>query len=38
MAVQMSASEVKGAPEAQNHVVFLLNFLDELRRTVPVGK
>jgi eukaryotic-like serine/threonine-protein kinase len=29
------------APEdqkAQNHVIFLMNFFDELRRKVPVGK
>jgi len=32
----MPASEAK--PEAQNHVVFLLNFFDTLRRKVPVGK
>jgi serine/threonine-protein kinase len=38
MVVLMPASEAKGAPEAQNHVVFLLNFFDELRRKVPVGK
>jgi len=23
--------------EAQHHVIFLLNFLDELKRRVPVG-
>jgi len=34
----MPATEAKGAQEAQNHVVFLLNFFDELRRKVPVGK
>jgi hypothetical protein len=38
----MPAAENKGAQEAQNHqehnVVFLENFLDELRRKVPVGK
>jgi hypothetical protein len=34
----MPSSEAKGAPEAQNHVVFLENFFDELRRKVPVGK
>jgi serine/threonine-protein kinase len=34
----MPASEAKGALEAQNHVVFLENFFDELRRKVPVGK
>ena len=26
------------APEAQGHVTFLLNFFDELRRSVPAGK
>ena len=34
----MPASEDKGSQEAQNHVVFLENFFDELRRKVPVGK
>jgi serine/threonine-protein kinase len=34
----MPSSESKGAQEAQNHVVFLMNFLDELQRKVPVGK
>jgi len=34
----MPATEANGAPEAQNHVVFLMNFFDELRRRVPVGK
>jgi hypothetical protein len=27
-----------GESEARNHVVFLENFLDELRRKVPQGK
>jgi hypothetical protein len=27
-----------GAEQAQNQVVFLLNFADELRRKAPVGK
>jgi hypothetical protein len=31
-------TKAKGAQEAQNQVVFLENFLDELRRKVPVGK
>jgi hypothetical protein len=31
-------AEAKEAQEAQNHVVFLENFLDELRRKVPTGK
>jgi len=34
----MPATEAKGAQEAQNHVVFLENFLDELQRKVPVAK
>ena len=34
----MPATEAKGSQEAQNHVVFLENFFDELRRKVPVGK
>jgi len=34
----MAATEAKGAQEAQNHVVFLMNFFDELQRKVPVGK
>jgi len=34
----MPATEAKGAQEAQNHVVFLANFTDELQRKVPVGK
>ncbi|HYL36063.1 MAG TPA: protein kinase [Bryobacteraceae bacterium] len=34
----MPATEPKGAQEAQNHVVFLMNFFDELRRKVPAGK
>ena len=38
MVVLLPASDTKGAPEAQNHVVFLENFFDELRRRVPVGK
>jgi hypothetical protein len=34
----MPASEAKESQESQNHVVFLLNFFDELRRKAPVGK
>jgi hypothetical protein len=34
----MPSSESKGAQEAQNHVVFLKNLIDELQRKVPVGK
>jgi hypothetical protein len=34
----MPAAESKGAQEAQNHVVFIENFFDELRRRVPTGK
>jgi serine/threonine-protein kinase len=37
IAAFMAATETKGAVEAQNHVVFLLNFFDELRRKVPAG-
>ena len=38
IAALMPATEAKGSQEAQNHVVFLMNFFDELRRTVPLGK
>jgi hypothetical protein len=38
IAALMPATEAKGSPEAQNHVVFLENFFDELRRKVPLGK
>jgi len=38
IAALMPASESKGAREAQNHVVFIENFLDELRRRLPTGK
>ena len=34
----MPGTESKAAEEAQNHVVVLLNFFDELRRRVPVGR
>jgi serine/threonine-protein kinase len=34
----MPAAEAKGTQEAQNHVVFLMNFFDELGRRVPAGK
>ena len=37
IAALMPAAEVKGSQEAQNHVVFLENFFDELRRKVPLG-
>ena len=30
--------ETPGARQAQNHVIFLENFADELQRKVPVGK
>jgi hypothetical protein len=30
--------DTPGAQQAQNHVVFLENFIDELQRKVPVGK
>jgi hypothetical protein len=32
------AAEATGAQEAQNHVVFLMNFVDELQRKVQTGK
>jgi serine/threonine-protein kinase len=32
------AAESKGAQQAKSHVVFLVNFFDELRRRVPVGR
>ncbi len=38
VAALMPATEAKGSQEAQNHVVFLENFFDELRRKVPLGK
>jgi len=38
IAALMPAAESKGAQAAQNHVVFLENFSDELRRKVPTGK
>jgi len=30
--------EPERAQQPQNHVTFLMNFADELRRKVPVGK
>jgi hypothetical protein len=38
MAVLMPACGANGESEARNHVVFLENLLDELRRKVPAGK
>jgi serine/threonine-protein kinase len=38
LAALMPAAESRGAQQAQNHVVFLENFFDELRRRVPVGR
>jgi hypothetical protein len=38
IAVPLPAPQAKGAPEAQNHIVFLENFFDERRRKVPMGK
>ncbi len=35
MVALMPATEAKESQESQNHVVFLLNFFDELRRRVP---
>jgi len=34
----MSPTQARGEPEAQNHVVFLENFFDELPRKVPPGR
>ena len=34
----MPASDANGSQELQNHVMFLINFLDELRRRVQEGK
>ena len=31
-------AEAPEAQQAQNHVIFLENFFDELRRKVPAGK
>lgn len=31
-------AEAAAQPQAQNHVIFLENFFDELRRRVPAGK
>jgi hypothetical protein len=36
--VALMPAESKGAQEAQNHVVFVENFFDQLRRKVPTGK
>jgi len=33
-----SGAQTDVRSQAQNHVVFLLNFFDELRRKVPAGK
>jgi hypothetical protein len=30
--------ETPEAPQAQSHVIFLMNFADELQRKVPAGK
>ncbi|MGH9141278.1 MAG: protein kinase domain-containing protein [Vicinamibacterales bacterium] len=38
IAALMPAASSKGAQPALNHVVFLENFFDELRRRVPVGR
>jgi hypothetical protein len=37
IAALMPAETVEGQ-KAQNHVIFLENFFDEVRRKVPVGK
>jgi hypothetical protein len=34
----LPAAGSKGSGEDRNHVVFLLNFFDELRRRVPLDK
>ena len=34
----MPVTGTKGSQEAQHQVTFLLNFFDELRRRVPLGK
>jgi len=36
--VALMPVETPEAQKAQNHVIFLENFFDELRRKVPVGK
>jgi serine/threonine protein kinase/Tol biopolymer transport system component len=36
--VALMTAETQDAKAAQNHVIFLLNFADEVRRRVPVGK
>jgi len=36
--VALMPVETAEAQKAQSHVTFLLNFFDELRRKVPVGK
>jgi hypothetical protein len=35
---EMAIAAGQESPQAQNQVVFLENFLDELRRKVPAGK
>ena len=37
-AVVLMPAETQGAQQSQNHVTFLENFADELRRKVPMGK
>jgi Tol biopolymer transport system component len=36
--VALMPVETAEAPKAQNHVIFLENFFDEVRRKVPIGK
>jgi hypothetical protein len=36
--VALMPANDNNSPESQNHVTFLLNFFDELRRRVPAGK
>jgi hypothetical protein len=38
IAALVPAVEGPEAQQAQNHVVFLMNFFDELRRKVPTAK
>jgi serine/threonine-protein kinase len=36
--VAIMPADASGAQPAEGHVTFVLNFFDELRRRVPVGK
>jgi hypothetical protein len=35
--IALMPADTPNAQQAQNHVIFLMNFLDELRRRVPNG-